>query len=518
VIIRASSSLTPATTNTVADRLTAIVGSLVDLRNPSSTSLTYTGGGTGLLPSVGCSTQQISPSQGTCSAYQTNGGTGQAITGEANPVTSIAANPGTQVRYKLDVVNTGAVADSFDLSYNVGSGTWNFNGSTNPFVPAQALPAGYTLAFFFDGGSNDCSTVASGAQITNNGVLQPPPAASTLTHKLVCAVLTIPAGAASGVKDLYFRALSPTTTTANTAGNSFDVKHDQLFVNTVRSVTITPNNSGQVFPGGSVSYCHTVTNVGNVIEPSINVADVNNLTSPWSTNSTIYLDTNGNCTLDGTEGSAPISGATGATITNLAAAGTVNYIVVVQAPAAATAGQTNITTVTATPSGVVNTVAAPAAANATDTTVVVTGQVSLVKTQALDPTNSACSSAMDNVTAKNVTTLTFTQGQITQTGQTQPNPAGAGTVTVLPTPGNCIVYHVVATNVGTQNVNAVIISDSTPPNTTCFGTPFTPGGGAVVVSPASACTSNAAASVSSASVTLTPNATVDLYMRVKIAP
>lgn len=521
VIMRVSSSLTPATFNTVVDRLTAIVGSLVDLRNPSTTTLNYTGGGTGLLPSAGCSTQQITPSQGTCSAYQTNGGTGQSLSGEPNPVTSIAANPGTQVRFKLDVVNTGAVADSFDLAYNVGSGAWGTSGTT--FNSVTALPAGYTLAFYFDAGgagAQDCSTVNSGAQITNTGVLQPPPAVAALNHKLVCAVVTIPAGAASGAIDIYFRVLSPTTTTGNTAGNSFDVKHDQLFVNTVRSVTITPNNSGQVFPGGSVSYCHTVTNVGNVSEPSINVSDSNTLASPWSASSTLYLDTNGNCTLDGSEGTLPINGAAsaGATITALAAGASVNYIVVVQAPAAATAGQTNITTVRALPSGIVNTIAAPPAANATDTTVVVTGQVSLVKTQALDPTNTACSSAMDNVTAKNVTTLTFTQGQIVQAGQTQPNPAGGAPVTVLPTPGNCIVYHVVATNVGTQPVTAVIISDSTPPNTTCFGTPFTPGGGTVAVSPAGACTANAAASVSTASVGLAPNATVDLYLRVKIAP
>lgn len=521
VIIRASSSLTPATTNSVADRLTAIVGSQVDVRNPSGISLTTSGGGTGVLPSVGCSSQQITPFQGTCSAYQTNGGTGQSLTGEANPVTSIAANPGTQVRFKLDVVNTGAVADSFDLSYNVGSGNWNFNGSTNPFATPQALPAGYTLAFYFDAGvvgsTDNCSTVNSGAQITNTGVLQPPPAAAIANHKLVCAVVTIPANAASGAVDLYFRALSPTTTTANTAGNSFDVKHDQLFINTVRSVAITPNNSGQVFPGGSVSYCHTVTNVGNVIEPSIKVFDANSLGSPWSSSSTLYLDTNGNCTLDGTEGTVPINGASsaGATVTNLAAGASVNYIVVVQAPAAATAGQTNITTVTAAASGVVNTVAAPAAATATDTTVVVTGQVSLVKTQALDPTGSACSTAMS---VGGVGALNYTQGQITQAGIPEPTPASAA---VLPLPGNCIVYHVVATNVGTQNVTAVIISDSTPPNTTCLGAPFSSNAGAVTVSPAaSACVlaTTAAASLATTGVTLAPNATVDLYMRVKIAP
>jgi uncharacterized repeat protein (TIGR01451 family) len=119
------------------------------------------------------------------------------------------------------------------------------------------------------------------------------------------------------------------------------------------------------------------------------------------------------------------------------------------------------------------------------------------------------------MTTGGVGALTFTQGQITQTGQLQ------GASTILPVPGNCIVYHVVATNVGTQSVTAVIISDSTPPNTTCLGVPFSSNAGAVTVSPAaSACVlaTTAAASVATTGVTLAPNATVDLYLRVRIAP
>jgi len=37
-------------------------------------------------------------------------------------------------------------------------------------------------------------------------------------------------------------------------------------VNTVHNVTLTPNGSNQIFPGGSVVYTHLLTNNGNVSE------------------------------------------------------------------------------------------------------------------------------------------------------------------------------------------------------------------------------------------------------------
>ena len=505
LILRAGSSLSPATTNTVVDRLAAIVGSTVDLMNPRTTKGIYTGGANAFA--AGCTTQDLLPVQGTCSAYQNNGGTGagfgQSLTGEAAAQTAIAAVPSTQVRYKIDVRNTGAVADSFDLAYNVGSGAWTYNGTTNPFntpLTLQNAPtvgnASYQIGFYLDGGAGDCSTLAGGGAtgqaITNTGVIQPG------VTTLVCAVVSVPAGAPAGTIDLYFRAISPTTTTANAAGNSVDVLRDQLFINTVRSLLITPNNSGQVFPSGSISYCHTVTNAGNVSETTVTISNLNSLASPWPASATLYRDTNNNCTLDGTENATPFTSASLSPLP-LAAGASQNYIVVLQAPAGATAGQTNITSVTVTATGTLNSTAAPAASTATDTTIVVVGQVSLDKMQVLDPT---CGTAMTNV---GVGALTYSSGQIT-----------TGAV-----PGACIVYRVVATNVGTQSVSAVQIFDSTPPNTTCLGAPFsTTAGVTVTPSPASACTlgTTAAASLSSSSTTLAPNATVNLYMRVRINP
>jgi uncharacterized repeat protein (TIGR01451 family) len=403
------------------------------------------------------------------------------------------------------------VADSFDLTYNVGNGAWTVVGLP-AFTTPGSLPSGYQLAFYIDGGAGNCSTI--GTQVANTGVILPG------ATKLYCAQVTIPAGATAGFYDLYFRAVSPTTVTATT-GSSADVKHDRLSVNTTRSVTITPNNSGQIFPGGSIAYCQTVTNAGNVAETAVTISNVNSQGSPWPANATIYRDTNNNCVLDAAEtavnlvngdsgpftsGLTLTAGATAALQNTLAPGSSQNYIIVVQAPNTAAAGTVNVTTVTVTPTpGPLNGVAAPAAVSATDTTTVVVGQVTLVKTQLAD---ASCTQTMSLANLGTTLALSYSASQISAAA-----------------PGSCIIYQVVATNIGTQAVTGVQINDTTPPNTTCYASAGTWGfssAGVVTVSPStSACTpaTTAAASLSTPILgTLAPNATMTLYFRVRINP
>jgi uncharacterized repeat protein (TIGR01451 family) len=494
VVVQAASSLSPATVNTVVDRLGAITASTVDLKTPITTTNNYTGGGS--TWAANCAFQDLTPNMGTCSTYVSGGGNGYQATGEAAHVVAISTNPASTIRYKLDVVNTGSIADSYDLAYNVGSGAYTVGSST--FTTPASLPAGYQLRFFLDGGAGNCSTI--GAQISNTGVV--PTGSAPANIRTVCAQVDVPAGVSSATYELYFRIQSPTTATATT-NSSADVLHTRLFVNTVRSVTITPNNSGQIFPGGSISYCHTVTNAGNIDETAVTIGNANSLSSPWPAAATLYRDTNNNCTLDAGETTPLATNPANLATLPMNAGTSQNYIVVVQAPAAATAGQTNVTTVTVTPSGVLGGVAAPAASAATDSTVVVIGQVTLVKSQVADP-SSTCATAM---TTGGIGALTYSQGQISAAA-----------------PGTCIVYRVVATNIGTQNVTLVQVFDTTPPNTTCYGTPFAlvnnVTANTVTVSPAAACTpaTTATASLQTTAVTLLPNETVTLYMRVRINP
>ncbi len=56
----------------------------------------------------------------------------------------------------------------------------------------------------------------------------------------------------------------------------------------------------------------------------------------------------------------------------------------VTAPASASIGAIDTTTITATTTGAINAIAAPAVASATDSSTVITSEITLVKTQALD--------------------------------------------------------------------------------------------------------------------------------------
>src|SRR6185503_9094267 len=107
----------------------------------------------------------------------------------------------------------------------------------------------------------------------------------TASAVLVYADGTVPAGDAAGPVALYCRAQSPVT-------NAQDRKHDAVSVNAVRALTVVPNNSAQVAPGGAVVYTHLVSNNGNVNEgngvgSNVTLATVNNQVG-WS--SALYHD------------------------------------------------------------------------------------------------------------------------------------------------------------------------------------------------------------------------------------
>jgi uncharacterized repeat protein (TIGR01451 family) len=210
---------------------------------------------------------------------------------------------------------------------------------------------------------------------------------------------------------------------------------------TGRSITIVPNNTGQVFPNGTVVYSHTITNNGTVLEGNSaagagsTALALSNSQAGWTT--TLYWDNNGNGIFDGTE---PVvtdltflsGGAAG-----LAAGESTTVFVRVVAPAAAASGTVNATTLTATTDpGLVGGLPAPTVATATDTTTVNSSQVQLIKEQAIDAT---CDGTPDG--------------------------AYSSTSIASALPGVCIRYRITATNVGTTDVTTVNVNDATPPNT-----------------------------------------------------
>lgn len=326
------------------------------------------------------------------------GGAGAGNGPEGAFVDRQAVAAGTTARFTLYVNNTSTQSDSYDLA-----------ASTVGTFASLTLPAGWTVTF--RDGAN--AVITSTGPIAGGG------------NMLVYADVDVPAGYATGDVELYFRARSPVT-------NAQDVIHDQVGVVANRALALTPNNTAQVLPGGFVVYTHTLANNGNVGEGDGAGSTVSFATAETqaSWNSALYWDTNGSGVFDA--GDQPLTDLSG--MGGLAPGGTLRVFVQVFSPAGAPLGTLNTTTITATTVNVGYTDAAPAAAIAQDATTVINGQVTIVKTQAID---AACDGTADGA----FTTLDLTTGAV---------------------PNACIVYEITVTNTGTTPVSGLVVNDATP--------------------------------------------------------
>ncbi len=383
----ATSVFDPTQSAATTDTLTAITASAVDLTNNSA----YNG---------------------------TTPAPGQGPGPETNPVVTQAVNPGASTTFVVYVNNIGPVADAYDLAASTAS---NFS--------SVSLPTGWTVTYKADGGSGTCSS--TGATISNTGSI------AKGGNAVVCAVVSVPAGgagAAAGASQIYFRGLSP-------ASGAQDTIHDAVSVNAVRSISFTPNNTNQTYPGGTVVYSHTLSNTGNVLEgngalSTVTLAAANNKAS-WT--SVLYYDLNGNGVLDAGDPVVPAAGlqAIPALAGGLAPGQSITIFDKVTAPSGAQVGDVNTSTITVTTANGTYTTSAPAAAVATDGTTVIAGNLQLVKTQAL---YAGCTGPTGG--------LVFTQGNVNAL------------------PGQCVLYQITVSNVGSANATSVVVSDATPSYTT----------------------------------------------------
>jgi trimeric autotransporter adhesin len=380
---------------------------------------------------------------------------GAGVTGvgpgpEGTAQTTNSTNPGSTTRFTLYVNNTSAVSDSYDLA-----------ASTNQTFASLVLPSGWSVVF----------RDAGGAIISNTGTL------SAGTNKLVYADVSVPAGYAAVPAPglLYFRVLSP-------ASGAIDRKTDAVIVNAVRNVQITPNHTGQVVAGSSVVYAHLLTNNGNVSENSGSTISLSLATSAPGFSAVVYRDANGNGLIDA--GDPVVLSA--ADLGPLAAGATVRLLVRVSAAPGAAAGITDTTTLTATTAGVINGSAAPAVVSSSDTSTVISGNLVLLKEQALDAN---CDGIAD---------AAFSSANMA---------AGA-------LPGVCLRYRITLTNVGTTDVLSVILSDATPSSTTYHAVVPTSASQGSVTAPLA----NAMGTFSATVGTLAPGASATLTFGVRINP
>ncbi|MEG0404688.1 MAG: NEW3 domain-containing protein [Acinetobacter sp.] len=335
-----------------------------------------------------------------------------------------STKPGQAANFPLTVENNGATGDNYNLSTSV------------------ALPTGWTVQYFLA----DVAGNPTGAPITNTGNI---PSGGSV--KLV-AVVTPPANAPAGDQEVIFKVASPAT-------GLTDVMSDRVTVQTNRVLSLQNDRTGQVAPGGTVVYKHTLTNNGNIVEGatagSLPFTLTNDqLANGWVTS--LFVDLNNDGIADANE---LVTGNDLAVVTGSIARGaSVNLLIKVQAPTNATAGTPSAVVLTIQPT----VVGGQAVANLvnTDLTTVTNGQVRLVKEQSL---------------ANCVTG--------TATGAYSQN-------TISAKPGECVKYKITATNEGNADVTNVVISDATPAYTTLK-----------VIASASPVATNATLSTSTAALT-----------------
>lgn len=334
-----------------------------------------------------------------------------------------STKPGQATNFPLTIDNKGATGD-------------NYNLSTSP-----TLPTGWTVQYYLaDGAGNP-----TGAPITNTGNI---PSGGSV--KLV-AVVTPPANAPAGDQEVIFKVSSPAT-------GLTDVMSDRVTVETNRILSLQSDRTGQVAPGGTVVYKHTLTNNGNIVEGATANTLPFTLTNDQTANgwvTTLYVDSNNDGVADAGE---LVTGSDLAVKTGSIARGaSVNLLIKVQAPTNATAGTPSAVVLTIKPT-VVGGQSVADLVN-TDLTTVTSGQVRLVKEQSL------------------ANCVTGAAGTYTQN-------------TVSAKPGECVKYRITATNEGNADVTNVVISDATPAYTTLK-----------VIASASPVATNATLSTSTAALT-----------------
>ena len=355
---------------------------------------------------------------------------------EVTAVVTNITNPGTVVIFTNYVNNTSGSADTYNLSTAV-------------------LPSGWSVVF----------KDASGSVITATGLV---PASGSTT---VYAYVTVPAGNAPGNNNVTFDVLSPTS-------GAHDELHDQVNVNSVRVLAFSPNNSGEIYPGGAVTYSHTILNNGNVTEggtfSTLNLGDTDS-SSGWT--SIIYYDINGTgilATNDPVITSIP-SGVT------LAPGASIKIIVKVFAPAGSAPGAADQTTLTVTTVNGTLVSSVPAVVTVQDNTTVISSLLTLLKEQGLDAT---CSGTVSSYTTTNLAAVA---------------------------PGACIGYRLTALNKGSTTATNIVISDATPTFTTLSGS-VTTTAGSVTTTPGTGNAGPIAVTVPS----LAPGASAIVTFEVKI--
>ena len=359
-------------------------------------------------------------------------------TGGINPTTTKSGNPGANIVFPLTIENDSGVPDAFQLA--CGS-TWDGN-------KLGGLPEGWNMIFHDEADNVITTTPALPAHSTflfhAHIILSSNPIkckADFETDFDGDGNLEAIDGNADGDGDypIFFRIKSINT-------GATDIKLDALDVNDIEKIAFVANQTGQIQPGGSVTYNHTLRNDGNTVEALILDGTNSLATSGWGnsllvdttgdgtpnkpfnalsgTDSVYYYDTNDNLVWQVFGGSGiPNS----ADKIRLNPGDKMPVSALVFSPSSAPDGTLDVLSAIATYNY------GESVSKVIDQSTVILGQLRLIKTAALD---ADCNGNPD----------------------TSLDQSAVSTVN----PGQCVLWQVVITNAGTENVDMVKVHDNIP--------------------------------------------------------
>jgi uncharacterized repeat protein (TIGR01451 family) len=328
----------------------------------------------------------------------------------AQPTTTVLATPGKPAGLRLFVKNNDSSLVSYQFAH---SSSASFPGS---------LPTGWTVRYYASG--TTCKSTDMPAELAQPfGV-----AAGAQADFVACVTPPSDSVTLKTTQSIYFEVKSISGTSSGATVS--DVKYDAVLLSPEfkKLLALEPNLAGQVAPGGTVTYFHTITNksTGGQSQACGPLTVTATGSSGWS------------YTLMAGPAGAEVALSNGQ-IPAIAAGQSLSLKVTLLAPSNAADKFIDKLTLTVTDSST----SACGEASALDTTTVSIGnQLALLKEQALD---ADCTGV--------------------------PGAFGVGTLDVKP--GACVVYRITATNTGQANITKVWLADSIP-NFTSFS-PNQPG-------------------------------------------
>lgn len=342
----------------------------------------------------------------------TENGTGNGnVSNGGSPWKTLAGVNNQTVVFPLTVRHTGQAT------------AYSFSADADNNFATVALPSDVSSVRYFASSTPDCSVL--GAEITSTRLL------NNGESQLYCAVVEIRADAKSTTQPIpiYFKVASSSLPTS--APNSgYDVIQNAITINSNASqggVSLEPDLRGQIAPGGSIVYTHTLKPWGTSVLSATDNLSVANDRTGFTT--TLYYDANNDGQLDASDPIIQNLSIVNASI--LSSKAPIRIFNKVENTAYNTVGVVNTSIISLKNS------AGTILDTATDITTITTAPVRLSKLQAKD---NNCDGIADGAYTSNVLPITR-------------NSDGAG---------QCVLYQLTVKNLGASAIGRFNFYDYTP--------------------------------------------------------